>query len=322
MQIRIIPRSYVQLHSYILTMDQRIDGVADDRLPFSPKHLEKYRSEKVLFFERLADYRKHLVPQLAAGKKAKEASAELRMFISHFFQSLSNAIARKVVKPTDLILFGLDGKKGTVPKLSREGDLLWWAEQIKRGEASRIAKGGVPVAFPSAAEVEVVAEKCGEAMRQHGDARLKAAEKLREVKKAFPTMRDAIMDLYDELEYRNNDYEPAHVREILRGYGMQYRTVTTYAFKKTIQLAAGETLAVSEFALAKDHHISLKLKAKGKGSVLVCREEGGCPAENAVVLKKGKALKITLKELMGKGNFLVLVNGGGEEVAVDVKVRD
>lgn len=322
MQIRIIPRSYVQLETYIRSMNSRINGIDEALLPFAPQSIQKYKTESLVFLERLNDYYRQMALQIAASAKAREALAELRMFVSHFFQSLNNAIARKMIMAADRILFGVDANDSTVPKLTTEAEVLSLADWIKRGEAKRSELGGVAVAFPSAAEVEVVADKWGEAMRLHSDALLAAGDKRRAVKKAFVPMRDAIMDLYDELEFAKRKNKPGYIRNLLRGYGMQYRTVTTYAFKKTIPLAAGETLTISEFALTKTHRISIKLKTKGKGSVLICREAGGCTPENALVLKKGKALQLTLKELPGKGDFLVMMNGGVEGVVVDVKVLD
>jgi len=80
-----------------------------------------------------------------------------KLYVSHFIQVLLMTVQRGEIKQENLSLYGFDGFAAVnkAPDVSTRDSLLKWGENIIKGEAERIGKGGFPLYNPAIAKVKV-----------------------------------------------------------------------------------------------------------------------------------------------------------------------
>lgn len=128
-----------------------------------------------------------LAEQTAITVTVKEKRQQALWLVSHFVMSVQNAIIRKAFDPSVRAFYGLPLTSGRVPPLKSEDSIIYWGEQIANGEAARVLAGGVPVTFPSIAEVSA-------AVAAFKSANLNQAN----AKDAFDTAQEAVAAHRDE----------------------------------------------------------------------------------------------------------------------------
>ncbi|MDH6308493.1 hypothetical protein M2451_000804 [Dysgonomonas sp. PFB1-18] len=100
-------------------------------------------------------YRESLETQAAANRKFQKLIKNARLYISHFIQVLNFCVIRNEIKKEQKQLYGLDPDNFSVPDLTSNDSLLYWGENIIKGEQARLVQGGVPVYNPTIARVNV-----------------------------------------------------------------------------------------------------------------------------------------------------------------------
>jgi len=79
-----------------------------------------------------------------------------KMYISHFIQVLLMTVQRNEIKTENLILYGFaENVDPKLPDLVGRDAVLKWGENIIKGEAERIGRGGFPIYNPAIAIVKV-----------------------------------------------------------------------------------------------------------------------------------------------------------------------
>ncbi len=183
-----------------------------------------YRAKSVVGkFERMyKTYQQTFETQIKANKSFQQQIKNARMYLSHFVQVLNLSVIRNEIKPSNLILYGLEESEMLVPDISTSEMLLEWGHKIIAGEESRIAEGGVPIYNPTIAKVKVMFSifKDGYQIQQ---IHQKATTRTQMEVVAFRAEVDEIiLDLWDQVEGANNDLPSKKKINENKEYGVVY----------------------------------------------------------------------------------------------------
>ncbi len=149
----------------------------------------------------------------------------LRLTISHFIQTMNNAITRGVLPRETRTTFQLPLESDRVPDLFTDADLLLWAQHIADGETARTAAGGTPIAWPAAAEVTALRDQFRTQSAAQSTAKDATDREQGDVERLLPGVAAAIKDLWDTIEF-NLRHEPttSGLRRRAREWGLTYAT--------------------------------------------------------------------------------------------------
>lgn len=100
-------------------------------------------------------YRTCLETQALSNRKFQKMVKNARLYISHFIQVLNFCVIRNEIKKEQKQLYNLEPDNFTVPDLSSNDTLLYWGENIIKGEQARIVQRGAPIYNPAIARVNV-----------------------------------------------------------------------------------------------------------------------------------------------------------------------
>ncbi len=100
-------------------------------------------------------YRDSLNTQATANRKFQKLVKNARLYISHFIQVLNFCVIRNEVKKELKHLYGLEPDNFTVPDLNSNDSILYWGDNIVKGEQMRLTQGGAPIYNPTIARVNV-----------------------------------------------------------------------------------------------------------------------------------------------------------------------
>ncbi|WP_029904229.1 hypothetical protein [Prevotella sp. 10(H)] len=100
-------------------------------------------------------YRESLEKQASSNKKFQKLIKNARLYISHFIQVLNFCVIRNEIKKEQKQLYSIDPDNFTVPDLTSNDALLYWGDNIVKGEQARLLQGGTPVYNPTIARVNV-----------------------------------------------------------------------------------------------------------------------------------------------------------------------
>jgi hypothetical protein len=149
----------------------------------------------------------------------------LRLTISHFIQTLNNAITRSALPREARTLYQLPLESDRVPDLFTDADLLLWSQRIADGEKARTDAGGPPIAWPSAAEVATVRAQFSTQAAAQSSAKDATAREQGDVERLLPEVAAAVKDLWDTVEFHlRHEPTPASLRRRAREWGITYAT--------------------------------------------------------------------------------------------------
>lgn len=100
-------------------------------------------------------YRSSLDIQATANRKFQKLVKNARLYISHFIQVLNFSVIRNEIKKEYKHLYSLDPDNFTVPDLTSHDSLLYWGDNMVKGEQARLTQGGTPIYNPTIARVNV-----------------------------------------------------------------------------------------------------------------------------------------------------------------------
>lgn len=100
-------------------------------------------------------YRQSLGEQVEANKKFQRLVKNARLYISHFIQVFNLSVIRGEIKKDLKQLYSIEPENFTVPDLTSNDSMLYWGENIIKGEQARLAQGGAPIYNPTIARVNV-----------------------------------------------------------------------------------------------------------------------------------------------------------------------
>lgn len=234
-----------------------------------------------------------LQAQSAATTQVKATRPDAEMLISHFYQALQNAIARKVFEPSVRAFYGLAVSDGTVPSLKSEADISFWGDKAVTGEAARIAAGGTAIPFPTIAEVSAKVNPFKAANQTQANAKEAYDNAQEAVETDTIEVDKLILKMWNEIEAAFDEGNKPSMRRKAREWGVVYT------------ISSGEVLNPDEFSIA--------------GTLT--NIETGQPIENAAVIVQAAVEIIVLTDAQGKyyvpklpvGNYNMVAHKDGFE---------
>lgn len=110
-----------------------------------------------------------------------------------------------------------------VPDINTVPDALLWAANVADGEAARVAEGGTPLAWPSAAEVAAESGDLAFNRSQQTTAKTFYDQLQEAIAAQRPTVDALIRDLWDTIEYNlRNEPTQSSLRRNAREWGVVY----------------------------------------------------------------------------------------------------
>ena len=153
-----------------------------------------------------------------------EAANTLRIFINHFIQVFNLGVARGKYPAAHRTYYNLEVDSSALPELTKESDLLMWANRIITGDANRLAVGGLPMVNPDAAEVAAALTVFGPLFTAQSNLK-DALDNAQEQLEAILVEADKVIrKVWDELETYYNEETDESRRENCREWGMVYIT--------------------------------------------------------------------------------------------------
>ena len=203
----------------------RAEHVAADELAFSLTTKAQLDVLLPRWKTELQERGQALSAQAAAVEAATSQRLRLRMWISHYFQSLFMGVERGVIQASEMAHYQLDISSNVLPKLVSEPQIMLWAERLVAGAAARAAAGGLPVAFPTAAEVELEWEQYKTLRDERNSKQSTYHDEQKDVEALRDQVDALIRDIWDEVEFTYRREQPASLRRKARQYGVYYATM-------------------------------------------------------------------------------------------------
>lgn len=167
-------------------------------------------------------YRDSLDAQASANRKFQKLIKNTRLYISHFIQVFNFSVVRNEIKKDMKQLYGLDPDNFTVPDLTSNDSLLYWGENIIKGEQARLTQGGTPIYNPTIARVNVAYSQFKDAyfaQKTYQNTTARQLDSLSQQREDIDTM---IVILWNQIETAFS-FLPAKERlERCKEYGVVY----------------------------------------------------------------------------------------------------
>lgn len=126
-----------------------------NELPISARLLQQAKAYLPAFDTLVQQYNMTYESRVASNKKYQVIIRNARMYVSHFIQVLNMAIMRGELKKEVKEYYQLIPEDYTIPDISTEEGIAEWGRNIIEGEQQRVANGGLPLSYPTAAKVKV-----------------------------------------------------------------------------------------------------------------------------------------------------------------------
>jgi hypothetical protein len=238
-----------------------------------------------------------------------------RMWTSHYYQALNNAIDRGEYPASVRQFFLIDVSDNAVPEMNSEEKVETWGKRVTTGETAMIAAGFTAVALPTAANVKL---KVDDFMTKRIDqSNLMDATDLAEgAVQALNVEADKVIrKVWDEVETYYNEDGVENMRNNAAEWGVIYITVgeitqvtfsaihfTTSAPEQDVKFKIESTGKVYESHNAD----SVTAETRIVGETIVIAEKPGFIIEQQrVTIIEGQPLAVQFKLEPGQGTRVV-----------------
>ncbi|HNV95666.1 MAG TPA: hypothetical protein PKG63_04265 [Bacteroidales bacterium] len=199
------------------------DKVQPYELAFSNTTLSQLNNLCPYFDQMLHQQKQAIAIQAAKSKELAAYTKKAKLYVSHFYQVFNFAILRNEIPAAARKFFGLRENDSRTPNLISEKDIVYWGEQILKGEQERLAKmGGNPITNPTAAVVKVRYEQFVEALHYQKILQKStkyATDKIAELRSDVDSL---ILNLWNEVEEHFSNFEDEEKRKRASEYGIVY----------------------------------------------------------------------------------------------------
>jgi len=160
------------------------------------------------------------------GTPVKNAAGDIvRLYISHFIQVFNFGVARGKYPAGNRSFYNLPVDYVSLPDLSKDSDLIEWANYLVGGDVLRLAAGGLPMENPTPFELDTAKTNFTTLFTSQSNNK-DALDTAQETLEAFLSEADkTIKKVWDELEAFFNEETDESRRENMREWGVVYITV-------------------------------------------------------------------------------------------------
>jgi|YNPMSStandDraft_1061717.scaffolds.fasta_scaffold00391_19 hypothetical protein len=199
------------------------ENISIQELAFSFQTLQQLKSV-LPYFEQMLHQQKHAIAiQAAKSKELSILAKKARMYISHFYQVLNFCIMRNELPASVRKFYGIRENDTKIPNLLSDKDIIYWGEQLIKGEKERLAKmGGNPITNPTAAVVKVRYDQYVEALHQqklYQKSTRYATDKIAELRSSVDNV---ILKIWNEIEEHFSYLNDEEKRNECSKYGIVY----------------------------------------------------------------------------------------------------
>lgn len=199
------------------------ESISLQELAISFQTLQQLKSILPYFDQMLHQQKQAMAVQAAKSKELSIYTKKARMYISHFYQVLNFAIMRNEIPTSARKFFGLKENDSKIPNLLTDKDIVYWGEQLIKGEKERLSKmGGNPITNPTAAVVKVRFDQYLEALHQqkiYQKSTRYATDKISELRS---NVDNIILKIWNEVEEYFSSLSDEEKRNACSKYGIVY----------------------------------------------------------------------------------------------------
>ena len=197
------------------------------KLAFSANSFRKIQAVLPQFENAISEHKNSLNLQANKNKEYQKRLKKVKLYISHFVQVVNLAIARGdlALETRNYFAMGEDEKK--VPSLAAEEDVVWWGEQLIKGEQHRRNKGKNPITNPTIALVKVHFDKFMEYHNYQKSLKDRSQRAQDHLNQRRSQVDSVIQQIWNEVELTYSDLPEEMRREKATEYGL------IYVFRKT-----------------------------------------------------------------------------------------
>ncbi len=196
--------------------------LAPFKLAFSQKSYQKLQGFLHSYENAMSFYRQAYTAQTNKNKNYIVVLKKAKMYISHFVQVINMAILRGDLQPYIRKHFGLDENGTRIPTLNSEEQIIFWGENLIKGEAQRILNGATPISNPTIALVKVRYETFLEAYHHQKTLQKNTARALEKLSALRSKADSIILQIWNEVEESYKDLPDDLRREKAMEYGLVY----------------------------------------------------------------------------------------------------
>ncbi len=151
---RRLPLSNSERLSAMRIITERISVTPPADLPFTAATLARLAVHYPMYKGLMDLLNTALSAQTTQTATVKPLRHSAKLWVSHGFQSIINATVRGALPSSVLGYYGLAVGARRVPSMGSEQAILSAGVMLSTGEQARVAAGGVPISFPSLAEID------------------------------------------------------------------------------------------------------------------------------------------------------------------------
>ncbi len=304
---RIKPRTDNARINAINKAKKRKDITPSANIPLTPSTIIKLDNSVTNFGDALKLLTKSSTVNTTASGTAKKSKMKAVMFVSHYFQSYNNGIERGVFPKASRKLHALDVNSKRVPKLFSIERLKEWGDNIRIGDAKRVAAGGVAMSNPTAAEVNdmmIQFNSDNNALTLARSAFQNDEQKV--IKLRIPT-DIVISKIMDEVETFVNEKPAPARRDYGKSWGIKYSSDTIVDINVKVTNSVTGSAVPEAVVLVKESKTKYSTDGDGKKVIktsvskkvtLLITAPNFHPAEVIVKFEKGVALYKVKVELV------------------------
>jgi len=222
MAYRQLPNSTPRRYRALKAIMDRKAVTLPANLPFTQATIDRLNVFFPAYHDAIQNLSTTLYNQTSITVKVVKAKQLATWFLNDFIDALQNAIRRGTIAPNFRALYSLPIEKRFRPQIKTEQDVLEWAVNIHDGETERIAQGGVPITFPSLAEVDAATgDFRTKNLQQSNDKN--AYDKAQEAVQAENKKADLlILKCWNEIESEYDVGDKPSLRRKAREWGVIY----------------------------------------------------------------------------------------------------
>ena len=196
------------------------------KLAFSPNSFRKMQAALPQFENAISEHKISLNLQAEKNKEYQKRLKKVKLYISHFIQVVNMAIARGDLTPETRNYFAMGEDEKKVPSLTTEEDVVWWGDQLIKGEQHRRNKGKNPITNPTIAIVKVHFDKFMEYHNYQKSLKDRSQRAQEHLNQRRSQIDGVIQQIWNEVEHTYGDLSEEMRREKAGEYGL------TYVFRK------------------------------------------------------------------------------------------
>jgi len=192
------------------------------KLAFSANSLRKIQAVLPQFENAISEHKNSLNLQANKNREYQKRLKKVKLYISHFIQVVNLAIARGDLATETRNYFAMGDEEKKVPSLTAEEDVVWWGEQLIKGEQSRRNKGKNPITNPTIALVKVHFDKFMEYHNYQKSLKDRSQRAQDHLNQRRSQVDGVIQQIWNEVELTYSDLPEEMRREKATEYGLVY----------------------------------------------------------------------------------------------------